>query len=175
MSQKYIQSPEEFDKDIKLNLSNILNDESTAELSKKQKLFIMVSVAYGLKNKNLVKDILADHNSVLNEQDINGAKIVATIMAMNNVYYRASHFSEDDELQKESPRLRMNMMIKHGLEKLDFEIACLAVSAVEGCQKCVSSHIAALKTIGANVKQIQTTLRIAAVINAMNTAILIKD
>ncbi len=37
-------------------------------------------------------------------------------------------------------RLRMNVIANHGIDKLDFELISLAVSAVNGCSLCVTSH-----------------------------------
>ncbi len=58
-------------------------------------------------------------------------------MGMNNVYYRFLHLVEDDEYAKLPARLRMNVIGSPGIDKADFELISLAVSAVNGCGKCV--------------------------------------
>ena len=64
---------------------------------------------------------------------VESAKAAATIMAMNNVYYRAVHLAENVDLSSMPARLRMNVIGKPGIPKIDFELACLAVSAMTGC------------------------------------------
>jgi alkyl hydroperoxide reductase subunit D len=36
--------------------------------------------------------------------------------------------------------LRMNVIARSGLDKVTFELACLAVSAINGCGACLDSH-----------------------------------
>ena len=61
-------------------------------------------------------------------------------MGMNNIYYRFLHLVEDGEYQTMPARLRMNIIGNPGIDKLDFELLSLAVSAVNGCGLCVTSH-----------------------------------
>ena len=69
------------------------------------------------------------------------AKGAASIMAMNNVYYRSMHLIEDKEISKLPAKLRMNIIGKPGIPKVDFELMSLAVSAISGCGMCINAHI----------------------------------
>ena len=60
-------------------------------------------------------------------------------MGMNNVYYRFTHLVGGD-YPKMPAKLRMNVMARPGVEKVDFELWSLAVSAINGCGMCMESH-----------------------------------
>jgi lipoyl-dependent peroxiredoxin subunit D len=87
-------------------------------------------------------------------------------MAMNNVYYRAKHLIGDESYGSIPARLRMQIIAKPGVDKGDFELWCLAVSAVTGCGVCLESHEKTLRGTGFTREQVHETLRIAAVVHA---------
>jgi lipoyl-dependent peroxiredoxin subunit D len=86
---------------------------------------------------------------------------------MNNIYYRFLHLVEDGEYQTMPARLRMNVIANHGIDKLDFELISLAVSAVNGCGLCVTSHEKKLRQHDVSRESIQSAVRIAATIHAV--------
>ena len=88
-------------------------------------------------------------------------------MGMNNIYYRFLHLVEDGEYQTMPARLRMNVIANHGIDKLDFELISLAVSAVNGCGLCVTSHEKKLRSHDVSREAIQSAVRIAATIHAV--------
>ena len=59
-------------------------------------------------------------------------------MAMNNVYYRFTHLARA-RLQDVPAKLRMNVIARPGVDKVDFELWSLAVSAINGCGMCVDA------------------------------------
>ena len=87
-------------------------------------------------------------------------------MGMNNVYYRFTHLVEDEEYAKLPARLRMNVMANPGIDKLDFELVSLAVSAINGCGRCIVAHERQLTGHGVAREAVQSAVRIAAVIHA---------
>jgi alkyl hydroperoxide reductase subunit D len=93
--------------------------------------------------------------------------MAAAIMGMNNIYYRFLHLVEDSEYQTLPARLRMNALGTHGIDKLDFELLSIAVSAVNGCGMCVGSHERKLREGGISRETIQSAVRIASVIHAV--------
>ena len=68
------------------------------------------------------------------------ARAAASIMAMNNIYYRFTHLASAPDYKTLPARLRMNVIGKPGVDKADFELWCLAVSAINGCGVCIDSH-----------------------------------
>jgi alkyl hydroperoxide reductase subunit D len=65
----------------------------------------------------------------------------------------------------------MNVIANPGCPKIDFELASLAVSAINGCGKCVDSHEKTLKKHEVTAQAIQSAARIAAVIHAVAVTI----
>ena len=63
-------------------------------------------------------------------------------------------------------KLRMNAMAKPGVDKADFELWSLAVSAINGCGMCMESHEKVVLQHGISKEQVQAAVRIAAVVHA---------
>lgn len=156
----------DYARDIKLNLSSVLTEEGAPGLTSSQIWGVALACAYHTKNNAVIDAILADGQKTLSPEAVEAAKSAATIMAMNNVYYRFIHLSDDPEFGKMPARLRMNVIGKPGVEKTDFELMCLAVSAIEGCGMCINSHVHVLNKAGVTREGSQSAVRIGAVINA---------
>ena len=101
---------------------------------------------------------------------LQAARAAAAIMGMNNIYYRFLHLVEDAEYQRLPARLRMNVLANPGIDKLDFELLSLAVSAINGCGLCISSHEKKLRAHGITREMIQSAVRIAATVHAVAVA-----
>ena len=65
--------------------------------------------------------------------------------------------------------LRMNVIRTHGVEPLDFELWCLAVSAINGCGACVDSHEKVLREKGFGEEKVLAAVRVASVLHAIAT------
>ncbi|NBB94015.1 MAG: hypothetical protein GVY32_12700 [Gammaproteobacteria bacterium] len=63
----------------------------------------------------------------------------------------------------------MNVIGRPGIEKADFELMSLAVSAINGCGLCIDSHERVLKEAGVSNEVIQHAVRIASVMHAVAT------
>ena len=63
------------------------------------------------------------------------AKAAAAIMGMNNVFYRFRHLSSNPNYGAMPARLRMQAIRNHGGDPVDFELWCLAVSAINACAR----------------------------------------
>jgi len=55
--------------------------------------------------------------------------------------------------------------------KADFELFCLAVSAVNGCEMCVRSHEEVVLTVGLSTDQVHDAVRIAATMHGVAVAL----
>ena len=64
--------------------------------------------------------------------------------------------------------LRMNVISSHGIDKIDFELASIAVSAINGCGMCIDSHEKTLKTHGVSAEKVQYSVKIASVMNSLS-------
>lgn len=161
----------DYAKDIKLNLNNILTTEGAPDLTQKQIYAIALASAYATKNSDVIAAIQNAATEHLQENDIVAAKAAASIMAMNNVYYRFVHLTSDKSFATLPAKLRMNIIANPGVDKIDFELNCLAVSALNGCGMCMDAHANELTKAGMSKIAVQSTVRIAAVLNALVTSI----
>lgn len=159
----------DYGKDIRLNLESVLSEEGAPGLTKPQILGTALACAYATGNHVLIDGVKGA--GALTPEIEEGAKQAATIMAMNNVYYRFNHFMAGDEIAKLPAKLRMTVIGKPAVPKADFEAMCLAVSAINGCEMCVTSHVNELRKHGFIPEGIQSTARIAAVIQAAHAAL----
>lgn len=69
-------------------------------------------------------------------------------MAMNNIYCRFVHLASNKEYVTMPARLRMTVIANPGVDKADFELWSLAVSAINGCGACIDAHEKALNDAG---------------------------
>lgn len=157
----------DYAKDIKLNFTSIVNPEGAPELTQQQIYSIILACTYVAKNAELLDIMQTEAVLLLAESEIQAAKSAATIMAMNNVYYRFVHLVEDKSFATMPAKLRMNVIANPGVSKIDFELMCLAVSAINGCGMCIEAHVNELIKAGLSKLAIQSAVRIAAVVNAV--------
>ena len=64
-------------------------------------------------------------------------------------------------------KLRMNVIGSPGIDKADFELFSLAVSAINGCGMCIDAHDKVLAQHGIGADKIQASVRIASVVHAV--------
>ncbi|WP_342628031.1 carboxymuconolactone decarboxylase family protein [Nguyenibacter vanlangensis] len=153
----------DYAKDLKLNLGSLANDIT---LTPQQRAGTFVASALAARNADVTRAIVAEYESVLTPEALTAAKAAAAIMGMNNIYYRFVHMVGGDYAQMPA-RLRMNVIGRPGVEKLDFELWSLAVSAINGCGMCVESHEKMVRDAGLTTEQVQTAVRIAATVHAV--------
>ena len=156
----------DYAKDLRLNLSSILNDQLLGE---ERKLGLLLSCAHGSGYKPLVEAAEAEAAGKLSDQIADAARGAAALMAMNNVYYRFVHLVANPEYGTMPAKLRMNLIGSHGIAKEDFELFSIAVSAMNGCGMCMESHERVLLQHGVKPETIQLAVRIGAVLKAIAT------
>lgn len=153
----------DYAKDIKLNISGLMNEET---LTSQQFWGCMVACAMAGGNADIIRNVTGEARSHLTSEALTAAKSAASIMAMNNVYYKFVGMSANTEYKTMPAKLRMNVIGNPGVDKGDFELWSLAVSAMNGCKFCVDAHEQQLKAHQIGSVEIQTAVRIASVIAA---------
>ncbi|MEL6379493.1 MAG: carboxymuconolactone decarboxylase family protein [Pseudomonadota bacterium] len=153
----------DYAKDIRLNLGSLVNETT---LNDQQKFGTFLASALATGNATVIKAVTGELDGKLTDEAANGAKAAAAIMGMNNVYYRAIHLMSEKTYGTLPARLRMNVIGNPGVDKADFELWSLAVSAINGCGMCLDAHEKELRKHGLTTEQIQAALRIGAVVNA---------
>jgi len=154
----------DYAKDLRLNLSSLAAE---AALTEQQRAGTFVVSALASRNATVTQAVLAEFGPKLSPEALEAAKAAAAIMGMNNIYYRFVHLASAPDYKTLPAKLRMNVIAKPGVEKADFELWSLAVSAVNGCGMCIDAHEHELRKAGLSTEQIQASVRIAAVVHAV--------
>ena len=152
----------EYAKDLKLNLGSLATEPL---LNQQQLAGTFIASALASRHAATTAAIVAEFGPKLSPEALTAAKAAAAIMGMNNVYYRFTHLVGGDYPNMPA-RLRMNVMARPGVEKADFELWSLAVSAINGCGMCMESHEKIVLHGGLSKEQVQAAVRIAATIHA---------
>ena len=155
-------------RDIKLNLQSVLEASS---LNDAQRFGVAVACAIAARNPELKQAVIEDAGARVEARVIDDAVAAAALMGMNNVYYRFRHMIAKPSYETKPARLRMQRIAKPATNKVDFELFCLAVSAINGCEACVRSHEHVVLEGGLSEDQVHDAVRIAAVIHAAAVAL----
>jgi lipoyl-dependent peroxiredoxin subunit D len=156
-------------KDLKLNFSTVVGQQT--DLTAQQAWGTVVASAYASGNAELLKAVVEEATEKLSPQALDAAKGAAAIMGMNNIYYRFMHMTSNEKFKSMPARLRMNIMRQHGVDIVDFELWCTAVSAINGCELCVDSHEKTLREKGMEEEKILAAIRIASVVHALSRSL----
>ena len=156
----------DFAKDIRLNVGSLLNE---TVLNDQRLVARTVRAGEQQPVLALVEATEAEVADKLSPEAANAARAAAAVMAMNNVYYRFTHLAGNEEYSRMPAKLRMNVIGAPGIDKVDFELFSLAVSAMNGCGMCIDSHEQVLKKAGVTAEVIQSSVRIASVMKAVAT------
>jgi alkylhydroperoxidase, AhpD family len=159
-------------KDLKLNLSSLARE---TVLDDQKKWGCYLASAYAVGEPETLNSLLAEVEDKLSAEALQAAKAAAAVMGMNNVYYRFVHLTKAADYKTLPAKLRMNVIANPGVEKADFELWSLAVSAINGCGMCIDAHEHELKKAGLSAEQIQAAVRIGSVVNAVAAVIRAED
>jgi len=160
----------EYAKDLKLNLGTL---SRSTELSEQQLWSTFLATAAATRNDTIISEIAEEASQHLSDEYVNAAYGAASIMAMNNVAYRAKSFLGSDYAQVRMG-LRMNIINKSGIDKVDFELMTLAVSTINDCHDCTKAHEKTVTSEGLTKEQVFEAVKIAATIQGVAQAIQIE-
>jgi lipoyl-dependent peroxiredoxin subunit D len=156
-------------KDLRLNLGAVL--QPGGALSLEQTWGVALSTAIASRNPQLRRAVLEDALAMVPPEVVEDAKAAAAMMGMNNVYYRFRHLIGKPEYAEKPARLRMQRLAQVATRKADFELFCLAVSAVNGCETCLRSHEEVVLASGLSTEQVHDAVRIAATMHGVAVAL----
>lgn len=157
-------------RDLKLNVSSVLG---STNMTRKEAYLLALSVAVNEKNDTLIdafEGLSVKEGATPDEiAETHGC---ASLMGVNNIFYRFRHYMHDVEFYNKQPAgLRMSLMMNPVLGKPLFELMSIVISAVNGCERCVTSHEHSVKELGADEPRIYDAIRLAAVIKGLCTVI----
>jgi alkyl hydroperoxide reductase subunit D len=151
-------------KDLKLNIGGVLTNPA---LTQQHIWGAAVACALASRSDTVIHAVVAEATGKLSPEAMNAAKAAASIMGMNNIYYRFVHLVSNQEYGKMPANLRMQVIANSGVDKADFELWSLAVSAINGCGMCLDAHDKVVLQHGLTKEHVQGVVRIAAVIHAI--------
>ncbi|MCB9550808.1 MAG: carboxymuconolactone decarboxylase family protein [Myxococcales bacterium] len=153
--------PEE-GRDLSINLQSVLADGS---MPSGLRYGIALAAALAVGDTALADALRSDGSDAgMDVETRSDARAAAALMAMNNVYYRFRHMVGKPSYSDRPARLRMQRIVKPASSKAAFELMCLAVSAVNGCELCVQSHERTVLAHGMSEEQVHDAVRIAAAV-----------
>ena len=169
-AQALLQVDARYVKDLKINVSNVLNNNQN--LTKKEAVLLALAVAVNEKF-DLLKDSLSGLARKEGATDAELAEIVActSLMNTNNIFYRFRHFVKKDFYSNQPAGIKMSIMASPVLGKEFFELLSLVISAVNGCELCVTSHEQSVLQHGANESRVFEAVRLSAVIKGLITVL----
>jgi alkyl hydroperoxide reductase subunit D len=155
-------------RDIRLNLQSVLEG---GVLSPAQQWGVAAASAIACRNPVLRDALVGEARGRAGEAVVEDARAAAVLMAMNNVYYRFRHIVGKPSYAQRPARLRMQRIAQPLTSKADFELFCLAVSAINACEACVRAHEHAVVENGLTEEHVHDAVRIAAVVHAAAVAL----
>ena len=157
-------------KDLKINVSNALNN--TQYLNRKEALLLGLAVAINEKFDLLKKSFTNQvKEEGAGEAEIAEITAIATLMNTNNVFYRFRHFMQKDFYNNQPAGIKMSVMMKPVLGKEFFELVSLVISAINGCEMCVSSHEQSVLQHGSSEARVFEAVKTGAIIKGFITAL----
>ncbi len=152
-------------KDARINLKNTLSSE---HLTGKETALIAYAVAVNNGHAALRSALAARaRDAGATGDELAEMASCASLLAVNNVLYRFRHFVGKESYTRKQARIRMSIMARPVTGSAFFELVSLAVSAVNGCEACVSSHERSVLEAGMSEDQVFDAIRIASVITGL--------
>jgi alkyl hydroperoxide reductase subunit D len=151
-------------RDIKQNLATVTG---STVLNPQQLWGTLLASALAARSDKTIEAVAAEATPNLSAAALEAVKTAHALMAMNNIYYHAVHLIHDETLNKMPARLRMTAAGNPGVDKVDFELWALAVSAINACDMCLKAHVKGILAAGGSMEQIQEALRVAAIVHSV--------
>ncbi len=164
--QVLIQAESRFIKDLKINVGNALNN--TQYLNRKEALLIALAVAVNEKFP-LLQESFTSLAKEAGATDAEIAEIIActALMNTNNIFYRFRHFMQKDFYNNQPAGIKMSIMMNPVTGKEFFELVSLVISAVNGCEMCVSSHEQSVLQHGSSESKVFEAVKTGAIIKGL--------
>ena len=156
-------------KDLKINIGNVLKSQN---INRKEALLIALSVAVNEKNAALTTALeeLAVAEGA-DKKELAEVTACVSLMNANNVFYRFRHFMDKEFYNAAPAGIKMSIMVNPVLGKEFFELLSLVVSALNGCEMCVTSHEQSVLNHGGTQARIFDAVRIGAIFKSFTVLI----
>lgn len=154
-----------YERDLKMNW------KSFGKFTLSERELILTGIALAVNNGNSEMQSFLTEQAValeIPQEEIADAIAAAGLLSANNVLYRFRHFMNDENYNNMPARIRMQAMMNPAVGKELFELMSLAISAVNGCEMCVTSHEHSLREMGVSREKIWDTIRFTSVFESMS-------
>ncbi len=157
-------------KDLKINVSNVLNNAQY--LNRKEALLLALAVTVNEKFDAL-KDSFTSLATEAGATEAEIAEIIActSLMNTNNVFYRFRHFMGKEFYSNQPAGIKMSIMMNPVLGKEFFELVSLVVSSINGCEMCVTSHEQSVLQHGSSESRVFEAVKLGAIIKGLITVL----
>lgn len=164
--QRLLAVDSKFLRDLKLNVVTVLN---SSNYNKKETALLALAIAVNEKNEVLINAFgERAMKEGATEAELAETHTCTALMNTNNIFYRFRHYMDGVEYYNNQPAgLRMSSMMNPVLGKEFFEMMSLVISAVNNCERCITSHENSVKQHGATEARIYEGVRLGAVIKSL--------
>lgn len=157
-------------KELKINVGNALFNPQN--LDKKEAALL----AYGTVVNERIPFLVKAFRSYAIKQGADEKELAETsacvsLLTTNNVYYRFKHFAKKEYYNTQPAGIKMGIMLNPVLGKGFFELLSLVVSALNGCEMCVTSHEQSVLQLGISEGKVLESVKLGAVIKGFVTAL----
>ncbi|MDR6195385.1 carboxymuconolactone decarboxylase family protein [Siphonobacter sp. SORGH_AS_0500] len=155
-------------KDLRINVQNVLKSQN---INKKEAYLMALGVAINEKSVPAVLEAIESSAKAegAEEKEIQEVAACVSLMNANNVFYRFRHFMDSETYNNMPAGIKMSIMMNPVLGKEYFELLSLAISAINGCEMCVTSHEASVRQHGASQARVFDAIRLAAIFKSFLT------
>jgi alkyl hydroperoxide reductase subunit D len=155
-----------FIKDLKINTSNVLNNNQ--HLTRKEALLLALAVVVNEKS-TLLQEPLTGLAKDAGASDAEIAEIIActSLMNTNNIFYRFRHFIKKDFYDNQPAGIKMSIMANPVLGKEFFELVSLVISSINGCELCVTSHERSVLQHNSTESRVMEGVKLGAVLKGL--------
>lgn len=163
-----LQAESKYIKDLKINVSNVLNN--IQYLNRREALLLAFAVAVN-ERFELLKESFSAQAREAGATDAELAEVIActSLMNANNIFYRFRHFMKKDYYSNTPAGIKMSIMMNPVLGKEFFELLSLVISSINGCEMCVTSHEQSILQHGGSESKIFEGVKLGAIIKSLIT------
>jgi alkylhydroperoxidase AhpD family core domain len=163
-----LQAESKYIKDLKINVSNVLNN--IQYLNRKEALLLAFAVAVN-ERFELLKESFSAQAREAGATEAELAEVIActSLMNANNIFYRFRHFMKKEYYSNTPAGIKMSIMMNPVLGKEFFELLSLVISSINGCEMCVTSHEQSILQHGGSESKIFEGVKLGAIIKSLIT------
>lgn len=169
-AQALLNAEARYIKDLKINVSNVLSN--TQYLTKKEALLMALAVTINEKFYLLRQSFEAQAiEAGASAAEIAEVVACTSLMNTNNIFYRFRHFMNKETYNNMPAGIKMSIMMNPLLGKEFFELLSLAISSVNGCEMCVTSHEQSVMQHGSTEQRVFESVKLVAIIKGLITVL----